>query len=126
MGTGKLINNKTFFEGYEGETEIVLMCKEKTDYSIHLWDGYLDDIFGEPTLDGNGWAGFTRDIHQLEGVFSENITLKEIDSEEYLDDLLSYANHSFDYDESTEVFALIADFLKYTIENRYTVVMKRI
>lgn len=44
-----------------------LFCVKKIE-AIHIWEGYFDDIFDSPSLDGKGWKGFTRDYHQLEGV----------------------------------------------------------
>lgn len=124
MQSRKFSNNYTFYEGYEGEPEIVLMLVEATEYNIHLWEGYFDDIFGEPTLDGNGWKGFTRDIHQLEGVFGDNDTAIAIDASEYLEDMLSYGNKSFRYAESASALALIVEFLQYAVENSLAVTVE--
>ena len=58
-----MINNK-FYEGYEGEPLIILAIEDK----IYIWDGYLEDIFGNPSLKGD-WKGFTRDYNQQEECF---------------------------------------------------------
>ncbi len=121
MDIGNLKNNTIFYEGYEGEPEIVLSASENKDYNIHLWEGYFDDIFSDPSLDGNGWKGFTRDIHQMEGIFNDDITSAKIDAQEYLEDLLTYTNRNFDYDESADALALLVEFLKFAIQNNYTV-----
>lgn len=81
MDTGKLKNNTAFYDGYEDEPEISLTAAESPEYAISIWDGYFYDIFENPSLDGNGWTGFTRDIHQLESVFSGNEEEKEIDKD---------------------------------------------
>ena len=60
MDIGNLKNNFTFYEGYEDESEIVL-CIEK-DEAIHIWEGYFDDIFDSPSLDGKGWKGLNLHI----------------------------------------------------------------
>lgn len=125
MDTGKLINNNAFYEGYEGEPEIVLTIQEVPAYSIHLWEGYFDDIFEPPIIDGKGWTGFTRDIQQMEGVFSSSGTSAHINASEYLDDLMSYDGKVFEYVESSDAFALIADFLRYAINNGYSVIVER-
>lgn len=52
-------DNYAFYEGYEGEPEITL--RVANNVTIHIWEGYFDDIFDMPSLDGNGWTGFTRD-----------------------------------------------------------------
>lgn len=124
MDIGNLKNNYAFYEGYEGEPEIVLMLAEATEYNIHLWEGYFDDIFGEPILDGNGWKGFTRDMHQLEGVFGDNETAIAIDASEYLEDILSYRNKSFRYAETASAMALMVEFLQYAVENGLTVTVE--
>lgn len=126
MDIGNLKNNHTFYEGYEGEPEIILLMKELSEYSIHLWEGYFDDIFGEPMLDGNGWKGFTRDIHQLEGAFGDNEIAETIDAAEYLEDILSYRKKSFRYAESATALALIADFLQYAVDNSLTVTVEMV
>lgn len=86
-----------------------------------MWEGYFDDIFAKPSLDGFGWKGFTRDIHQMEGIFNDDITSAKIDAQEYLEDLLTYTNKNFDYDESADALALLVEFLKFAIQNNYTV-----
>ena len=43
MDIGNLKNNFTFYDGYEDESEIVL-CIEKEE-TVHIWEGYFDDIF---------------------------------------------------------------------------------
>ena len=64
MDTGKTIDNFKFYEGFEGEPEIVIKAENSDMQILHIWDGYFDDILREPKLDGNGWQGFTRDYHQ--------------------------------------------------------------
>ena len=114
MDIGNLKNNYTYYEGYEDEGKIVL-CIE-ADQAIHIWEGYFDDIYDTPTLDGNGWKGFTRDYHQFEGVFSEDGGITEIDPSEYLEDLMLYKEKSFEFEETTEVFNLMVSFLEEAIK----------
>ena len=113
MDIGNLKNNYTFYDGYEDEGEIVL-CIE-ADQAIHVWEGYFDDIFDTPSLDGNGWKGFTRDYHQFEGVFSENGGVYEINPAEYLEDLMLYKEKNFDFDETRDVLNLVASLLEKAI-----------
>ena len=114
MDIGNLKNNYTYYEGYEDEGKIVL-CIE-ADQAVHIWEGYFDDIYDTPTLDGNGWKGFTRDYHQFEGVFSEDGGITEIDPSEYLEDLMLYKEKSFEFEETTEVFNLMVSFLEEAIK----------
>lgn len=121
MDIGNLKNNHFFYEGYEGEPEIILAVAQADEYNIHLWDGYFDDIFGDPVLDGNGWKGFTRDLNQIEGIFRGDQKSIEIKTAEYLEDALSYRGKSFRYAESPAALALLIDFLQHAIENNLTV-----
>ena len=126
MDIGNLRNNHCFYEGYEGEPEIILTLAEAMEFNIHLWDGYFEDIFGEPVLDGNGWKGFTRDMHQMEGIFGDNETSIVIEASEYLADARTYRGKSFRYAESSAALALIIDFLRYAVENKLTVMAEMV
>lgn len=121
MDTGNLKNNYAFYEGYESEPEIILTINGASELNIHLWEGYTDDIFSNPALDGKGWKGFTRDIHQMEGAFSNGGGLSEIDPKEYLEDLLLYKEKTFAFEETAEVFHLIMSLLEKAIEKGTTI-----
>lgn len=118
MDTGLLRNNYTFYEGFEGEKEIILSLESDQEISIHLWSGYLDDILREPTLNGSAWTGFTRDYHQLEGAFSEEGNSVAVDPTEYLNDLQQYTGRNFDEPETAEVIQLMITFLEYAIKEK--------
>ena len=124
MDIGNLKNNYTYYEGYEDEGKIVL-CIE-ADQAIHIWEGYFDDIYDTPTLDGNGWKGFTRDYHQFEGVFSEDGGITVIDPSEYLEDLMLYKEKSFEFEETTEVFNLMVSFLEEAIKQGINVKTEKV
>ena len=124
MDIGNLKNNYTYYDGYEDEGKIVL-CIE-ADQAIHIWEGYFDDIYDTPTLDGNGWKGFTRDYHQFEGVFSEDGGITEIDPSEYLEDLMLYKEKAFEFEETTEVFNLIVSFLEEAIKQGVNVKTEKV
>ncbi|MCR5294894.1 MAG: hypothetical protein K6E30_06955 [Lachnospiraceae bacterium] len=118
MDTGLLRNNYTYYEGFEGEDEVVFTLVSNPETSIHLWIGYLDDILGDPPLNGSEWTGLTRDYHQTEGAFSSEGESVTVDSAEYLTDLQQYAGRVFDEPETAEVFQLIMTFLKYAVEEK--------
>ena len=124
MDIGNLKNNYTYYEGYEDEGKIVL-CIE-ADQAIHIWEGYFDDIYDTPTLDGNGWKGFTRDYHQFEGVFSEDGGITEIDPSEYLEDLMLYKEKTFEFEETIEVFNLIVSFLEKAVKQGINVKAEKV
>lgn len=123
MGIGKTSDNYTFYEGYEGEPEIILIIPNED--ILHIWEGYFDDIYDTPSLDGNGWKGFTRDYHQMEGIFADDNTGTEINAAEYLEDLMLYENKNFDYDETTQVFELIVSLFEKAIKIGSTVIVKK-
>lgn len=119
MDIGNLKNNYTYYDGYEGENEIILILEN--EQALHIWEGYFDDIFDSPSLDGTGWKGFTKDYHQCERIFSENTDIYQIDCREYLDDLMQYKKKSFDFDETIDVLNLIISLLERAIEENVSV-----
>lgn len=119
MDTGKTIDNFKFYEGFEGEPEIVIKAENSDMQILHIWDGYFDDILREPKLDGNGWQGFTRDYHQCEGAFGDDSEAIITDINEYLSDLKSYQNRHFDYDDTKEVYDLLCSWLDNAIKNGF-------
>lgn len=123
MDIGKISGNYTFYDGYEGEPQITIAIKDDENIHIHLWDGYFEDIFGNPSLDGNGWTGFTKDYNQLEGAFAEKADCEEIKPNEYLEDILQYKEKTFDYEETAAVVDLICELLQYAIDNEKSVIV---
>lgn len=123
MDIGKISGNYTFYDGYESEPQITIAIKDDENIHIHLWDGYFEDIFGNPSLDGNGWTGFTKDYNQLEGAFAENADCEEIKPNEYLEDILQYKEKTFDYEETAAVVDLICELLQYAIDNDKSVIV---
>lgn len=113
MDIGKINDNHTFYEGYEGEPEIILSIPNSD--TIHIWEGYFDDIYDTPLLDGKGWNGFTRDYHQMEGIFINGGGKAKINPREYLDDLMLYKDKNFDFEETKQVFHLIVVPMSRTI-----------
>lgn len=119
MDTRKLKNNTAFYNGFEDEYEIELIISETPEYNIHIWEGYFDDIFKEPPLDGKGWSGFTRDFQQLERTYREKD--RSIDTDEYLNDLYIYKERKFDFEETKACYELLCSFLEYAKKNGRTV-----
>ena len=120
MDIGKITDNYRYYEGFEGEAEIVLRIGN--NFTVHIWDGYFDDIFNSPPLDGNGWTGFTRDYHELKGAFSSGtVDPVEIDPEEYLEDILRYKEKPFAFEETAGAFDTIVDALRSSAENKVKV-----
>lgn len=117
MDIGNPKNNYTYYEGYEGEPEIVIESENDDMQILHIWDGYLDDLLREPKIDGNGWLGFTRDYQQCEGAFGDASEAAITDIPEYLNDLKLYEGRQFDYDETRDVYNLLCSWLEYAIKN---------
>ena len=122
MDIGNLKNNYKYYEGFEGEEEIILKIKSNPSINIHIWCGYFNEIFEEPNLDGTGWKGFTRDIHQDEGAYEEDEY--EIDIAEYKEDILQYQNRTYEFEETKDVYNLILEFLEYASNHNETVIME--
>ena len=64
--------------------------------------------------------------HQLEGVFSENGGVYEINPTEYLEDLMLYKEKTFEFDETKEVFNLIKSLLERAIKEGVTVKAQKV
>ena len=124
MDTGLLRNNTVFYEGFEGDDEIVFELASDPSFNIHLWCGYLDDILHDPDLSGRGWLGLTRAYHQIEGPFSGTEWGEAVSPKEYLTDILQYQGLTFEYPESTDVLALLIEFFKYAINAGSEVVVR--
>ena len=108
MPTGKQNNDERFYKGYEGEPELVLSSGEKT---LHIWDGYMEDIFGNPIQSAEGWHGLTRDYNEFVGPYADDCIESFIDLREYITDAKLYVNRKFDYEESADVINAIVEFL---------------
>ena len=116
MGIGKIDNYK-FYDGYGYEPEVELTTNIETMETLHIWDGFFMDIFGEPSLDGKGWLGFTRDYNQCEGAFDDDGEAIITDLQEYIDDLKIYENRKFRFEETKEVYDLISAWLTEAQKN---------
>ena len=123
---GKLKDNYKFCDE-DGGDDIILKIKEDPTTIIYISESYFYEIFGDPPLHGLGWHGFTRDYQEHKGAFDyfENGNVAEMTNPmEYLEDMMQYKDKSFRYEETSEVFDLIADFLGYAIETKQTVIVK--
>lgn len=126
MDIGKLKNNEVYCESDFCDDEIILSLKEQPEFNLHIWEGYIRDLFGNPPMNGERWYGFTRDFNEFVGAFSEKegnkIEISEV--EEYFVDLIQYAEKRFRIEETREVFNLLSDFLRYALATNQTVIME--
>ena len=125
MGIGKIDNYK-FYEGYGFEPEVELSTNIETMETLHIWDGFFMDIFGEPSLDGNGWHGFTRDYNQCEGAFDDDGEAVISNLQEYIDDLKIYENRKFRFEETKEVYEFICSWLIEAQKNKCKEIIVRV
>ena len=110
MDIGKT-DNYTFFEGYEDEPEIELSSNNQDMETLHIWDGFFWDLFGDPSLDGKGWNGFTRDYNQFEGAFGDDSEAVISDIDKYINDLKIYENREFKFSNTRDVYNLLLSWL---------------
>lgn len=119
MDIGQIRNNKKFYEGYEGEPEIIFEIKEKPEYNIHIWEGYIeyDDI--KPYK----WQGMTRDYEEMKGPWSKENYSRYciVDTDDYLSDLKSYNNRKYQFDEEKNAIDCITMLFEYAKEQNYHV-----
>lgn len=113
MDTGKLKNNTTYYEGYEGEGEVILTLIDSPTYNLHIWDGYFEDIFGNPCSTENGWCGFTMDYQESRNAFCGGNPPVSVNPDEYLTDLYLYKNKTFCYEETASCLHILIDFFEY-------------
>ncbi len=125
MGIGKTDNYK-FYKGYEDEPEIEFSINDENMETLHIWEGFFDDILRKPPLDGKGWNGFTRDYHQCEGAFDDEGEAIITNLQEYIDDLKIYENRIFDYKETKEVYELICSWLNEAMKNNCEKIIVRV
>ena len=112
--------NEKFHEEDIADYVFTLSLKENSEFYIHIWYGYMCDIYRDPKVCGDYWGGFTRDLQEYVRTFSEDLV--EIENlDEYINDLLLYEDVKFKYEETREVYDLIYDFLCYAKETKQTV-----
>lgn len=123
----QFIHNYDYFDDrFGGEDALTLTLKEKPDYCIHIYSGYIYSIHENPQVGIDGiWKGFTKDTQEFARSFGGKAV--EIDLDEYIEDLLLYQDVDFtqvDVKETQEVYNLILDFLKFAKELNQTVVVE--
>lgn len=112
MDTGKLNVRFDFTEGYEDEPYVLLEMDGPETQPLKIWEGLFADLLDNPDMSGRGWKGFTRDFHELKGIWNEEAEGVYILPEEYLEDLSAYKDVEFQYDETTEMYDSLERFLE--------------
>lgn len=124
MDTGKLNVKLNFTEGYEGEPYISFEIPNSDVESLVVWEGLFADLLDAPDMSGKGWEGFTRDYHELKGIWDERKAETEIRISEYLKDLKNYKNASFDYEDTSEMATSLRKYLEYAQAHGFRVVAR--
>ncbi|MCR4581673.1 MAG: hypothetical protein K5666_04090 [Bacilli bacterium] len=115
-----ILNNNTFYNGYEGEPEVTFQLVNDNNTSIHLWTGYIDDIMNhQPGTEEDYKYGLSHDWNTLEGPYSNNKSVIDID--DYYKDLERFKYITFEYEETKKAYELILFFLKYAKDNNQQV-----
>lgn len=115
MDTGTHRDDYTYYRGYEGEPDVIISLP---NVSYHFWDGYWEDIFGDPIFEENGWTGFTRDYNELINMFDDECIECAIMPDEYLRDLKRYVGRSFTFKETADVLERLIQIMKEASEAR--------
>lgn len=110
---GALENNHDLYNGYEGERVIIITLQSNEEYVLHIWNGYFEDIFGNPIFNQSGFKGFSRDYQECLGAFAygEKYTITNI--QEYLTDLEQYREKQFLYDGTKACLQILIEFFMY-------------
>ncbi len=124
MDIGQLRNNTVYYDGFEGEEEVIFELEKDHDINLHIWAGYLDDILREPNLSGEGWTGLTRDYHQAERAFSGSGEEFLVSPDEYLADIEQYQSRQFDAPETRQVLELLILLMKFAIDKASQIIIK--
>ena len=116
MVTGKH-DNKVFYDGYEGEGEIILSMSDPSYTEVfHIWDGYFEDIFGSPVSSDTVWTGFTKDYQEAARTFNGEEHISPTMIPEYLADLGKYENQTFSYSETKDCLDVLIHFFEDALE----------
>lgn len=121
-----MVSNTMFYDGFDGEPEIVLTLVENPEEQLHIWEGYFDDIFAQQRFSSEGWRGFTKDYHQLEGVWDVSKQTCLVQPDDYLLDAQDYTQETFTFEESKTVLLLIIAFLSRAIQEESMIRMERV
>ena len=111
-----ILNNVKYYKGFEGEPEIIFQFKDNKDISIHIWEGYIDDIMrNQPGTDEDYKKGLSYDWNTMEGPYDDNGN-KIINVKDYYKDLLRFKETKFEYKETKKVYELIIYLLEKALE----------
>lgn len=117
MDIGMLKSNHEYYDGYEGDGEIIIRIKDAEEYYLSLWDGYFEDIFSKPILSNNAWTGFTRDYQEGKGIFDDDDSYVIHNLNEYIMDMKNYEGKKFNYAETKNCLDLMIAIFEFAKDN---------
>lgn len=118
-----IFNNDKFYQGFEGEPEVIFQLLDDNNISVHVWDGYISDMMrNQPGTDDDYRLGLSRDWNTLQGPYADK-AINLIDVDEYYNDLIRIENMQFEFEDTKEVYKLIMFFLKLAKDNNQKVEM---
>lgn len=116
--------NKKYYNQFEGEPEIQLICRKEDDSDILIiWEGYFDQIMKLMSPEKHGWTGLAYCYNMYTGWYEESPWLIK-DLQQALQqfesiDCRKLSNESFD------IWLLICNMFKEAILSDYKVYISR-
>ena len=126
MDTGRLKIKLDYLKGYGGEPHVTFEMPGSDPCSFQVWEGVFADLPAKPDMSGQGWNGFTRDYHELKGIWNESGEQVNISIPEYLSDLDNYNDQTFNYQETADMLEALYKYLNYAKERGYKITAKYI
>lgn len=116
--------NKTFYEGYEGETEIRFTRETETlPEVLVIWEGFFDQIMRAIKPGKNGWTGLAYHYNMYSGWYAKDMWA--IDDLDLALRQLQSVDVSGLYQECPEVLQLVCKMLKDAIAAHQKVYISR-
>lgn len=116
--------NKTFYEGYEGETEIRFTRETETlPEVLVIWEGFFDQIMRAIKPEKNGWTGLAYHYNMYSGWYDNDMW--EIDDMNLALSQLQSVNTSGLYQECSDVLKLVCKMLEDSISSHQKVYISR-
>lgn len=112
--------NDNYYNGFEGEPEIHLICKKGNDSSVFIiWEGYFDQIMRLIKPDDSGWTGLAYCYNMYSGWYEESPWIVQ-DLEMALKQFESIDRKMLD-SEATEILKILCDMFREAILNEFEI-----
>lgn len=113
------------YKGFEEYDEYEFIAVDENNnvlYFIKSWEGFVDEIFREADLSGEGWIGFTK-LYQ-EGILDDSYTRNNPyiveNNLEFFNDLLNYKNLHLE-NEAKQLYEGLLELAKMCKEANYKI-----